>query len=108
MQSFGKRSKSSRAPASSIALAPPKREGEVSAQLQLTESLGTALGAGAGGALLALSGQLGLSVKEANGIFFAVALGAALLGALLADRLSPSGAAVALALAPSNSVQKDE
>ncbi len=91
-----------------IALAPPKREGEVSAQLQLTESLGTALGAGAGGALLALSGQLGLSVKEANGIFFAVALGAALLGALLADRLSPSGAAVALALAPSNSLQKDE
>lgn len=78
-----------------IALAPPEREGEVSAQLQLTESLGTALGAGAGGALLALSGQLGLSMKEANGIFFAAALGAALLGAALAGRLAPAGAAVA-------------
>ncbi|HRI51073.1 MAG TPA: MFS transporter, partial [Pseudomonadota bacterium] len=78
-----------------IALAPPEREGEVSGQLQLTESLGTALGAGAGGALLALSGQLGLSMKEANGIFFAAALGAALLGAALAGRLAPAGAAVA-------------
>ena len=38
---------------------------------------------------------LGLSMKEANGIFFAAALGAALLGAALAGRLAPVGAAAA-------------
>jgi MFS family permease len=78
-----------------IALAPPEREGEVSAQLQLTESLGTALGAGAGGALLALSKPLGLTLQGANFIFFMGALLAALLGAALAHRLSSAGTAPA-------------
>lgn len=78
-----------------IALAPPEREGEVSAQLQLTESLGTALGAGAGGALLALSKPLGLTLQGANFIFFLGALLAALLGAAIAHRLSSAGTAPA-------------
>lgn len=71
-----------------IAQAPAGREGEVSGQLQLTEALGTAVGTGLGGILLAFGLQLGLDSHLAHALIFALPLGAALLGALLAPRIN--------------------
>jgi MFS family permease len=71
-----------------LAMAPPGQEGEVSGQLQLTESLGTAAGAAVGGAVLALLGELGRSPREAHASVFALTLAAALVGAALSGRLS--------------------
>lgn len=71
-----------------LAAAPPGREGEVSGQLQLSESLGAAAGAAVGGSLLALMGEIGRSPREAHASVFALTLAAALLGAALSGRLS--------------------
>lgn len=71
-----------------IAQAPPGREGEISGQLQLTEALGTAVGTGLGGALLAFGLRLGLDTHLAHALIFALPATAALLGALLAPRIS--------------------
>jgi hypothetical protein len=71
-----------------MALAPPGKEGEVSSQLQLAEALATAIGAGAGGALLMVGSQLGLAPRLAAVPIFALTLLAALLGRLLSGRLA--------------------
>lgn len=72
-----------------IAAAPPGQEGEVSAQLQLMEALGTAAGTGLGGGLLLLASQLGRSPREALAVTFSCTVVAALGGALLSRRLPP-------------------
>jgi MFS family permease len=71
-----------------LAAAPPGQEGEVSGQLQLTESLGTAAGAAVGGAMLAVMGELGRSSREGHASVFALTLTAALVGAWLSRRLA--------------------
>lgn len=71
-----------------IAYAPAGREGEVSGQLQLTEALGTAVGTGLGGILLAFGLKAGLGPKSAHALIFALPMAAALLGAVLAPRIN--------------------
>jgi MFS family permease len=67
--------------------APPGREGESSAALQLANVLGTALGTGVGGALLALASAGGRSTALGIAAADAFALGAAVLGLAAAARL---------------------
>ena len=55
-------------------------------QLQLSEALGTALGAGLGGTLLTLGGQLGLGARAAHGAIFVLTVAVALLGMALSGR----------------------
>ncbi len=69
-----------------MAAAPSGQEGEVSGQLQLIDALGTAAGAGAGGALLTLVGQFGLSERFLYAVFFLCTSLVPLCGALLAAR----------------------
>jgi len=74
-------------------------EGTASAALQLTDTLGVALGTGAGGALVALSDARGWTVTTGVTLAFATSALAATLGVLAARRLpaqvpaspSPSG-----------------
>ncbi len=70
-----------------IALAPPGREGEVSAQLQLTEALGTALGTGIAGAFIALFRHLASNAHKGSMLFFGLAIVVGFLGAGLASRI---------------------
>lgn len=70
-----------------LGAAPPGQEGEVSAQLQLMEALGTAAGTGLGGGLLLLAAQLGRSPREALAITFGCTVVAGLGGSLLSRRL---------------------
>lgn len=70
-----------------LELAPPGREGESSAALQLTMTLGTALGTGAGGALLAGVVRGGGSTSLGIAAAYAASLAALLLGLLLTPRL---------------------
>ncbi len=70
-----------------IAAAPPGAEGDVSGQLQLTEALGTSVGAGLGGVVLATLDRAQWAPRHAQLVVFAITLSSALLGALLASRL---------------------
>jgi MFS family permease len=63
-------------------------EGQVAAQLQIAEALSTAAGTGVGGALLASIVRLGGSSRQAHAAVFAVTLGTALLGMLVARCLA--------------------
>ena len=68
--------------------AAPGREGEVSGQLQLLEALGTATGAGVGGAVIAaLVPYAGSSLRLAYAPVFGLTLTAAILGLVLSRRL---------------------
>jgi hypothetical protein len=69
-----------------IGLAPPGREGEVSAQLQLTEALGTAIGTGVAGAMIAVFGRYATNANKMCVIFFGLAVAVAFLGAALVPR----------------------
>jgi hypothetical protein len=77
-----------------IGAAPAGHEGEVSAQLDLLESLGVAAGAGLGGALLALVLAQGGSPAKAEASVFVLMLAVALAGQLAAARLAPASPAV--------------
>lgn len=69
-----------------LAAAPPGKEGEVSGQLQIAESLGTAAGTGLGGALLAILADAHFSPREAHGLVFGGTLLVALSGVVIAGR----------------------
>ena len=70
-----------------LGLAEPGREGAASSSLQLTDTLGVALGTGIGGAFVALGEAQGWEVRSALELAFAVTLAVALAGILAARRL---------------------
>lgn len=70
-----------------LGLAEPGREGAASSSLQLSDVLGVALGAGAGGALVALGEAQGWALRSALEITFAITLVVALAGVAAARRL---------------------
>ncbi len=72
-----------------LAEADPGREGAATASLQLTDVLGTALGTGVGGAIVAAGLSTGWSRRDALGVVFAVMFAAAVLGLVTAARLRP-------------------
>jgi predicted MFS family arabinose efflux permease len=72
-----------------LAEAEPGREGAATASLQLTDVLGTALGTGAGGAIVAAGLTAGWSRRSALGIVFALMFAAAVVALLAAARLRP-------------------
>jgi hypothetical protein len=63
------------------------REGAATASLQLTDVLGTALGTGLGGAIVAVGLAAGWNRRVALGVVFALMFGAALLAVAAATRL---------------------
>jgi MFS family permease len=70
-----------------LGLAEPGREGEASAAIQLTDVLGVALGAGCGGAFVALGDGRGWQTSSALELAMAVTLAVALAGVAAARRL---------------------
>ena len=70
-----------------LGLAEPARQGVASSSLQLSDVLGTALGAGLGGAFVALGEAQGWATRSALEIAFPFTLAAALLGIVAARRL---------------------
>jgi MFS family permease len=70
-----------------LAEAEPGREGAATASLQLTDVLGTALGTGLGGAIVAVGLASGWNRRVALGVVFALMFGAALLAVVAAARL---------------------
>lgn len=70
-----------------LGLAEPGAEGSASASIQLSDVLGTSLGTGCGGALVALAEDQGWLLRSGLGIAFGICLVVALLGALAARRL---------------------
>jgi MFS family permease len=70
-----------------LGLAAPGREGAASANVQLCDVLGVALGTGATGAFLAVAATEGWATRSALELAFAVTLGVALLGVMAARRL---------------------
>jgi MFS family permease len=70
-----------------LAEAEPGREGAATASLQLTDVLGTALGTGFGGAIVAVGLAAGWNRRVALGVVFALMFGAALLAVVAAARL---------------------
>lgn len=70
-----------------LGLAAPGREGTASSSIQLADVLGVALGAGLGGAFVALGDAQGWATRSALELAFPVTLVAALLGILAARRL---------------------
>lgn len=70
-----------------LAEAPPAEQGTATSGLQLSDTLGTALGTGVGGALIAGALRGGLELWVGLAAAFAVGVGAAVLGALLARQL---------------------
>jgi MFS family permease len=70
-----------------LGLAAPGREGTASSSIQLADVLGVALGAGLGGAFVALGEAQGWATRSALELAFPVTLVAALLGILAARRL---------------------
>jgi MFS family permease len=73
-----------------LAMAPVGEEGRVSASVQLSDVLGTALGAGVAGAAVAIVHQHGASARLGLGLAFAVAIAVALLGLAVTPRLPDS------------------
>ena len=73
--------------------AAPGEEGISSSALQLMFTLGTALGAGVGGAVVALADGGLLKLAPALGIVFAITAGVGLLAALVAQRVPSRGPA---------------
>jgi MFS family permease len=67
--------------------APRNRQGEATAGLQLSDVLGTALGAGVGGVVLALAPSLGWDEREALILTFGIATAAVVAGLALTSRL---------------------
>jgi MFS family permease len=70
-----------------LGLAAPGREGTASSSIQLADVLGVALGAGLGGAFVALGEAQGWATRSALELAFPVMLLAALLGIFAARRL---------------------
>jgi MFS family permease len=75
--------------------APPERQGEATAGLQLSDVLGSALGAGVAGAILAFGHRVGAELWVGLAWAFGIgtvtaAVGAVLAGRLSAGRLTPS------------------
>jgi MFS family permease len=70
-----------------LGLAEPGREGAASSSLQLSDVLGVALGAGTGGALVALSEAQGWALRSALEITFAITMAVAIGGIAAARRL---------------------
>jgi predicted MFS family arabinose efflux permease len=66
--------------------APPGREGATSAALQLSDNLGIALGAGAGGAAVALAKTMDWSPRAGVTAAFAIALVGAVAAIVAAPR----------------------
>jgi MFS family permease len=76
-----------------LAEAPPNEAGRASSGLQLSDVLGTALGTGIGGAILAFVAASGGGLDAGLAGTFGLGLGLAALGVLLARRLpGPTGA----------------
>jgi MFS family permease len=74
--------------------APPGQEGAASASMQLADNLGVALGAGVGGAAIALGQAVGWPLRTGLAIAFAAAAVVGLIGVAIAYRL-PRGALAA-------------
>lgn len=70
-----------------LGLAEPGREGAASSSIQLTDVLGTALGAGLGGAFVAFGDAHGWATRSALELAFAVTLAVAIAGVAAARRL---------------------
>lgn len=70
-----------------LGLAEPGREGAASSSLQLSDVLGVALGAGTGGALVALSEAQGWALRSALEITFVITMAVAIAGIAAARRL---------------------
>ncbi len=73
-----------------LARAEPGREGSATASMQLCDTLGTALGTGAAGALVALGAQRGWDEAAGLSLAFCLAMVVALLGQGVARRLPSS------------------
>jgi hypothetical protein len=72
-----------------MAGARPGAEGLAASQLQIADALGFALVGGIGGALVALADRTSLTLSGALGIQFAIALAAAVVGLVIAPRVTP-------------------
>ncbi len=70
-----------------LGLAEPARQGVAASSLQLSDVLGTSLGAGLGGAIVALGETRGWATSTALGLAFPITLAVALLGIAAARRL---------------------
>jgi MFS family permease len=68
--------------------APAETQGAATSALQLSDVIGTALGAGSAGAIVALGDRLGAPTGESLAVAFGGALAIGLLGVALAGRLS--------------------
>jgi len=71
--------------------APPERQGSATSAMSLSDALGTALGTGIAGALIATSVRAGSGPGPGLGAAIAMGVGVALLGFLAAGRLSIRG-----------------
>ena len=70
-----------------LGLAEPGTEGAASSSIQLADVLGVALGAGLGGAFVALGESQGWATSSALAIAFPITLAAAVVGIFAARRL---------------------
>jgi MFS family permease len=70
-----------------LALAEPGREGRASSALQLTDVLGTSLGTGIAGAIVAHGDDLGVDLRWSLAAVFALATAFAVVGSLIAQRV---------------------
>jgi len=70
-----------------LGLAEPGREGAASSSIQLADVLGTALGAGLGGAFVAFGDTHGWATRSALELAFAVTFAVAIAGIAAARRL---------------------
>ena len=68
--------------------APPDRQGESTAGLQLSDVLGSALGAGVAGAIIAFGHRAGIELWVSLAWAFGIGVAVAAVGAVLAGRLS--------------------
>ncbi len=74
-----------------MAEARPGAEGLAASQLQIADALSFALVGGIGGALVALADRTSLTLSTALGIQFVIALAAAVVGVVVARRVTPVG-----------------
>jgi predicted MFS family arabinose efflux permease len=70
-----------------LALAETGREGRASSALQLTDVLGTSLGTGVAGAIVAHGDNLGVDLRWSLGTVFALAAALAFVGSVIAQRV---------------------